>query len=99
MDGLSERRKKLRDERDKLYKMKDELKDGYYGQLINYSKEQFLIRDIDWMTGIKAQVVEREERKAKIEAERKERAERRKREIEERERLKQERIKKEEERK
>lgn len=49
LDKINERRKRARDERDKLYKQKYELKDEYYGALITYSKQQFLIKDINWM--------------------------------------------------
>lgn len=67
--------------------------------MINFTKEQFLIKDITWMNGIMEQVKEREQKKAKIEAERKARAEQRKLEAEEREKAREERKKKEEERK
>jgi chromosome segregation ATPase len=50
LDGINERRKKMRDERDKLYKAKEELRDTYYGALILYSKQQYLLQDIAWMT-------------------------------------------------
>jgi len=36
LDDINEKRKKLRDSRDKLYKEKEELRDGYYGALIQY---------------------------------------------------------------
>lgn len=39
IDKVKEKRKKDLDERDKLYKSKDALKDTYYGALIEYSKE------------------------------------------------------------
>jgi len=38
LDEINERRKKLRDTRDKLYKEKEELRDNYYGALIQYNK-------------------------------------------------------------
>lgn len=38
LDAINEKRKKMRDERDKLYKQKEELRDNYYGALIDYSK-------------------------------------------------------------
>ena len=34
LDDINEKRKKLRDTRDKLYKEKEELRDTYYGALI-----------------------------------------------------------------
>lgn len=48
-----------------------------------------MISDINWMTGVKQQCVEREEKKAAIAAERKAREEKRKAEAEERELLRQ----------
>ena len=53
IDKVKEKRKKDLDERDKLYKQKDALKDSYYGKLIDFSKEKFLIDDINWMNGIR----------------------------------------------
>jgi len=38
LDDINARRKKLRDDRDKLYKQKEELRDTYYGSLIDYTK-------------------------------------------------------------
>lgn len=99
LDKINEKRKKERDERDKLYKQKDQLQDAYYGDLIEFNKEQYLIKDIEWMNGVKEQVKEREEEKAKKKAEYEERVERRRKIAEERERAKQERIQKEQERK
>ena len=99
LDKINEKRKKERDERDKLYKQKDQLQDAYYSELIEFNKEQFLIKDIEWMNGVKEQVRQREEEKAKKKAEYEERVERRRKEAEERERIKQERIQKEKERK
>lgn len=95
LDKINERRKKERDDRDKLYKQKDQLQDAYYSELIEYNKEQMLIKDIEWMNGVKDQVRVREEEKAKKKAEYEERVERRRKEAEERERIKQERIQKE----
>ena len=43
LDTINEKRKKMRDDRDKLYKQKEELRDGYYGALIDYSKQQYLL--------------------------------------------------------
>jgi hypothetical protein len=84
LDRLSDRRKKERDERDKHFKGKDELKDAYYGAMIDYTKQQALIKDIIWMNGIRKGLVERKEKRDKIEAEKAERAERRRKEAEER---------------
>jgi hypothetical protein len=34
LDQINEKRKKLRDDKEKLYKQKEELRDQYYGALI-----------------------------------------------------------------
>lgn len=39
LDDINEKRKKLRDNRDKLYKEKEELRDTYYGALIVFQKQ------------------------------------------------------------
>jgi len=39
LDEINERRKALREKRDKLYKEKDALKDDYYGGLIQFQKQ------------------------------------------------------------
>jgi colicin import membrane protein len=33
----------VRDDRDKFFKTKEELRDNYYGALIDYSKQQYLL--------------------------------------------------------
>lgn len=50
LDDINAKRKKLRDDRDKLYKQKEELRDTYYGSLITFTKQQYLLQDIAWMT-------------------------------------------------
>lgn len=52
IEKINEKRNKDRDEKDKLWKQRDELKDAYYGALIDYSKQQVMIKDIKWMTDI-----------------------------------------------
>ena len=99
LDRLSDKRKKERDDRDKLFKMKDEVKDAYYATMIDYSKQQILIKDINWMNGIRQGLLERKEKRDKVEAEKTERAERRRKEAEERDKARQERLAKDEERK
>lgn len=99
LDKLSDRRKKERDDRDKLFKSKDELKDAYYAAMIDWSKQQALIKDIEWMNGIRAGLLERKAKRDKIEAEKAEKAERRRKEAEDREQARLDRIAKDEERK
>jgi len=50
LNGISDKRKQDWDSKDKLRKQKDELNDEYYGSLILYSKYQYLLSDIKWMT-------------------------------------------------
>jgi hypothetical protein len=38
IEKINEKRNKERDEKDKIWKLRDELKDAYYGSLIEYSK-------------------------------------------------------------
>lgn len=56
LDKINERRKRARDERDKLWQQKYELKDDYYGTLITFQKQQFLVKDINWMTEMQAKL-------------------------------------------
>jgi hypothetical protein len=98
LDRLQDKRKKEYDDRDKLFKQKDELKDAHYAALIAYSKQQSLIRDIEWMKGVKAGLVERQERKDKYEAEKKKQAEKKRLEAEAREQERLDRASKAEER-
>ena len=66
LDKINERRKRARDDRDKLYKQKYELKDEYYGALITYSKQQFLIKDINWMNEMQEKLRKRKEEKRRL---------------------------------
>jgi len=50
LNRISDKRKQDWDSKDKLRKQKDELNDEYYGSLILYSKYQYLLSDIKWMT-------------------------------------------------
>ena len=43
LDRLGDKRQKDRDERDKLFKAKDDVKDEYYAKMILYEKQQQLI--------------------------------------------------------
>ena len=99
LDQIILKRKKDYDERDKLYKSRNEMKDKYYQQLIDYTKQQRLIDDIKWMEGVKQKLQQRKEEKEKRDQERKERYERIQKEKEERKRQEEERKQKELERK
>lgn len=76
LDEINERRKKLRDSRDKLYKEKEELRDNYYGALVVFQKQQYLIQDIAWMTDMKKKIQTREDEKDRRKKEYEERRER-----------------------
>lgn len=76
LDDINARRKKLRDDRDKLYKQKEELRDTYYGSLIDYTKQQYLLQDIDWMTDMQGKIKVRADEKEKRDKEYQERRER-----------------------
>ena len=89
LEKINEKRNKDRDEKDKLWKQRDELKDAYYGALIDFSKQQFMIKDIKWMTDMQAQIISRKEEKERREREYQEKQEKIKQEKEER-RLKEE---------
>jgi hypothetical protein len=76
---------------------KEEMKEKFYKSLIDYEKQQMLLKDIDWMTEIKGRVLEREEQKRQYEAEKQRRAEERRKHQEEMERREDARKKREEE--
>ena len=99
LDTINERRKKLRDERDKLYKQKEELRDSYYGGLILYQKQQYLIQDINWMTEMQGKIQQREEEEDRRNKEYQERKDRIAREREERKEREDARKQKEKEKK
>lgn len=95
LDDINDRRKAIREKRDKLFKEKEALRDDYYGSLIQYQKQSQLIRDIEWMTQMQTQIKTREaereerqrlaqERKEKIA---KEREEKKQRELERKQRI------------
>jgi hypothetical protein len=75
LDLINERRKKLREERDKCYKTKEEMRDDYYGQLIVFQKQQYLLQDIKWMNEMQGKIKERAEEKEKRDREYRERKE------------------------
>jgi hypothetical protein len=67
-----------------LRAQKRNLKETFYGQLCDYEIQQAFIKDIIWMTKTKEMVMERQERKEMLDAERKEKKEHWKRMQEER---------------
>lgn len=84
IDRVQEKKKKIFDEIDRLKKQKEELQDKYYGQMIDFTKYQFLVNDIKWMNEVQQKLRERDEERKKREQERQERIERIKKEKEER---------------
>lgn len=98
IDKVQEKRKRIFDEIDKLKKQKEEMQDKYYGQMIDYTKYQFLVSDIKWMTEVQQKLRERDEEKKKREQERLERLERIRKEKEERKQRELEKKQREEER-
>lgn len=98
IDRVVEKKKKEQDEIDKQKLAKAELQDKYYGQMIDYTKYQYLVNDIKWMKEMKAKLQESEDRKQKIIQEKKEWAEKIAKEKEERKQKELERKQKEEER-
>ncbi len=55
-----------------------EARQSFYGKMCEYEIQQLYIKDIEWIKKTKQMVIEREERYARIQAERKERAEKKK---------------------
>ena len=74
LDRLNEKRKKDQDEIDVLRTTKNELQDGYYSKMIEFTKYQYLVHDVKWMNEKKAEIMERELAFQKRKAEREERA-------------------------
>ena len=56
LNKIVEKRKGLWEERDKLRKTKEELRDEYYGNLITFHKYKYLIQDIEWMTDMQSKI-------------------------------------------
>lgn len=98
LDRLNEKRKKDQDEIDKHRTTKNELQDDYYSKMIEFTKYQYLVHDVKWMTEKKAEIMERELAFQKRKAEREERALKIKLEKEERKQKELERKQREEER-
>jgi len=84
LNKISDKRKQDWDAKDKLRKQKDELNDEYYGALINYSKYQYLLSDIKWMTDMQKMLKDKAAQKQKYEDEKRARKEKYEREKEER---------------
>lgn len=99
LDKINEKRKKERDEKDRHYKQKDDLRAVYYQAFIDYTKQEYLLSDITWMTEMQGKLKVREEEKAKRDREYQERKERIKKEKEDRIRVIEEKKKREEDKK
>jgi hypothetical protein len=77
-----------------LRKAKNEAQDKYYGQLIEFTKLQYLMQDVKWMTEMKGKLQEKQneyekrqkERQDRIDAANKEKEERKKRDEERKQR-------------
>jgi len=91
LDAVNAKRKKESEEREKLLKQKDELRDGYYGQLIAHLKQQRLIKDINWVNEVQGNLRKRKEEEERRQREHQERQERIQREREERRKQEEER--------
>lgn len=70
------------DEINKNKTQKLELQDNYYGQMIDYTKYQYLVSDIKWMTEIKERLTEKENERLRRKEEQKEQQDRYKKEKE-----------------
>lgn len=82
-----------------MKKQKLELQDQYYGQLIEFTKYNYLQHDIKWMTEMRQKLLDGEKIKSEREAKKQELIEKRRKEQEERDRLASERKEREEARK
>jgi len=99
LDRVSEKKKKVNDQIDQFKAQKGELQNSYYGQMIDFTKYQYLTSDIKWMNEIRDKLQVRHDENKKRNLERKERADRIKKEREERKQKEEERKQNEEERK
>lgn len=73
----------MRGQIEELRQQKLKLREDFYKKLLAYERQQIEIRDIEWMTGIKERVVQREEEKKQWEEEKARRQEERKKRQEE----------------
>ena len=63
LEAINVKRQKARDERDRLFKEKNEIRDKYYTDMIHFSKQQQLVHDIKWMTEMQGKIKAREAEK------------------------------------
>ena len=68
----------MRGQNEDLWQQKLKLREDFYKMLLAYERQQIEIRDIEWMTGIKERVIQREEEKKQWEEEKARRQEERK---------------------
>ena len=69
IDRVKEKKVKDQDMVDQLKKDRVDLQDKYYGQLIEYSKLQYLIQDVKWMSDMKKKLVDTKAEKDRRDAE------------------------------
>ena len=98
IDKVKARIQKEKEERDKLFKQREELENDYFSKLILFRKYERLQQDVEWMNKIQGQLKKSEELKEQRKREKKEQQERIKKEREERKQREEERRKREEER-
>jgi chromosome segregation ATPase len=63
LDKINQERNTLRGQIEELRQQKLKLREDFYKKLLAYERQQIEIRDIEWMTGIKERVMQREEEK------------------------------------
>ena len=78
LDKINQERNTLRGQNEDLWQQKLKLREDFYKKLLAYERQQIEIRDIEWMTGIKERVIQREEEKKQWEEEKARRQEERK---------------------
>jgi chromosome segregation ATPase len=78
LDKINQERNTLRGQNEDLWQQKLKLREDYYKKVLAYERQQIEIRDIEWMTGIKERVIQREEEKKQWEEEKARRQEERK---------------------
>lgn len=83
LDKINGERNGLRAQVAELRRQKDELREVFYRALLAFEREQMAVREIEWLQGLKARALEREEQRRLWEEEKAKRQEERKRRIEE----------------
>ena len=78
LDKINQERNTLRGQNEDLWQQKLKLREDYYKKVLAYERQQIEIRDIEWLTGIKERVIQREEEKKQWEEEKARRQEERK---------------------